>query len=82
MGKRIFFLIIVCMCLIPGMAAISCALTSSEQAAMQEHIQEMRSKKPAEFAAMSQRAGNITDCKSCHTPKWFEEQNRKKHRGP
>ena len=60
-------LLMICVCLMFGMADISYAEPLICPASMQEHVEEVRREKPKKYKAMVEKTkGNIKSCVSCH----------------
>jgi len=60
-------LLMICACLMFGMADISYAESVICPASMQEHVEELKREKPEKYQAMVEKTqGNIKGCVSCH----------------
>jgi hypothetical protein len=67
MNRFTSILIMICVCLMFGMADISYAESLICPASMQEHVEELKLKKPKKYQTMVEKTqGNIKGCVSCH----------------
>ena len=67
MDRFASILLMICACLMFGMADISYAEPLICPASMQEHVEDVKLKKPEKYQAMVEKTkGNIKSCVSCH----------------
>jgi hypothetical protein len=67
MHRFTLILIMICACVMFHMADKSCAEPPTSPASMQEHVEELKRKKPEKYRIMIEKTqGHIKGCVSCH----------------